>query len=304
MAITLKVSVCMITYNHEKYIREAIEGVLMQECDFEVELIVANDCSIDTTDKVIQDILQIHPRASWIKYIKHKVNIGMMPNFFDAMQQCQGKYIALCEGDDYWTDSLKLQKQVAFLEGNEEYSLVCGGYETLIEESRETSLMLKSTEQLPDNLDSGFDITIERFLNQWLTKSLTLVFRKDFLDFKLLKKYKYLRDVHLNYSLLRVGKGYYMKIILGVYRVHAGGIFSEISEKDKYISYLNVYGELYRKNKSDKFLKQKYYELLKNASNNSFNIEKPFVFYFKMFLISKNIKDLKLLIKSIVVFKK
>lgn len=113
----------MITYNHENYIREAIEGVLMQMCDFNIELIVSNDYSIDSTDSVIQDILQNHPKASMIKYINHKRNLGMMPNFIQALEQCNGKYIALCEGDDYWTDPLKLQKQVDFLEGNPNYNI-------------------------------------------------------------------------------------------------------------------------------------------------------------------------------------
>ena len=118
-----KVSVCMITYGHEKFIEQAIDGVLMQECDFEVELIIANDCSPDQTDQIIQNILENHPRGSWVKYIKHNKNLGMMPNFIFAMQECQGKYIALCEGDDYWTDPLKLQKQVDFLEANLDYVL-------------------------------------------------------------------------------------------------------------------------------------------------------------------------------------
>jgi glycosyltransferase involved in cell wall biosynthesis len=126
-----KVSVCMITYGHEKFIREAIEGVLMQECDFQVELVIANDCSPDTTDVVVNDILKNHPRASWISYIKHKKNIGMMPNFVFAMKQCKGEYIALCEGDDYWTDPLKLQKQVGFLEENPEYALTSTYYKIL-----------------------------------------------------------------------------------------------------------------------------------------------------------------------------
>ena len=63
----LKVSICMITYGHENYILQAIEGVLMQECDFEIELIIANDCSPDNTDLVVTDILANHPKKSWIK---------------------------------------------------------------------------------------------------------------------------------------------------------------------------------------------------------------------------------------------
>lgn len=117
------VSVIMITFGHEKFIEQAINGVLMQECDFEVELLIGNDCSSDKTDEVVQNILANHSKASWVKYIKHNKNIGMMSNFIFAFQECQGKYIALCEGDDYWTDPLKLQKQVDFLEANQDYVL-------------------------------------------------------------------------------------------------------------------------------------------------------------------------------------
>ena len=117
------VSVVMITYAHEKYIREAIAGVLMQLCSFDVELIIANDCSPDGTDLVVNEIIKSHKNATWIKYIKHEKNLGMMPNFIFAMQQAKGKYIALCEGDDYWTDPYKLQKQVDFLEANPDYVL-------------------------------------------------------------------------------------------------------------------------------------------------------------------------------------
>ena len=119
------VSVVMITYNHEKYIKQAIEGVLMQKTDFDVELILSNDCSTDQTDKVIKAVLKEHQGKHNIKvrYYNHLVNKGSMENFIWSMQQAQGKYIALCEGDDYWTDPYKLQKQVDFLERNENVSM-------------------------------------------------------------------------------------------------------------------------------------------------------------------------------------
>lgn len=123
MENSIIVSICMITYGHEKFIEQAINGVLMQETNFEVELIIANDCSPDATDKVVQNILKNHSKSGLIKYIKHTKNIGMMTNFLFALKKCKGKYIAICEGDDYWTDPNKLQKQVDFLEANEDYVL-------------------------------------------------------------------------------------------------------------------------------------------------------------------------------------
>ena len=112
------VSVSMITYNHEKYIEEAINGVLMQETDFEVELVISNDNSLDQTDTIIQHILKEHPKGHWIKYIKHEKNLGMMQNSMDNFKQCSGEYIACCEGDDYWTDKHKLQIQINLMREN------------------------------------------------------------------------------------------------------------------------------------------------------------------------------------------
>ena len=118
------VSIVMITYGHEQFIREGVKGVLMQEGGFDLELIIANDCSPDNTDLIISEILKSHPKAHKIRYINHEKNLGMMPNFIFALQQAYGNYIALCDGDDYWTDPNKLQKQVDFLENNLEYNLV------------------------------------------------------------------------------------------------------------------------------------------------------------------------------------
>lgn len=113
----------MITYNHENLIKDAVEGVLMQKADFEIELIIADDNSPDKTEDVIHEIASKHPNGKWIKYTKHKANKGVIPNFIWALQQCQSEYIAICEGDDYWTDPYKLQKQVDFLKKNPNYSL-------------------------------------------------------------------------------------------------------------------------------------------------------------------------------------
>ncbi|MGO3184223.1 MAG: glycosyltransferase family 2 protein [Aequorivita sp.] len=117
------VSVTMITYNQENYIREAIEGVLMQVCDFGVELILSDDGSNDNTEAIVSNIIDNHPNGHWINYVKHSANKGMINNFLWSLSQAKGKYIALCEGDDYWTDPRKLQKQVDFMEENSDCSM-------------------------------------------------------------------------------------------------------------------------------------------------------------------------------------
>lgn len=116
------VSVCMITYNHEKFISEAIEGVLMQKTDFPIELIIGEDCSTDNTRKIVKEYEKKYPEIIVAQY--PQTNLGMIKNFASVLQSARGKYIALCEGDDYWTDPFKLQKQVDFLELNHDYGLV------------------------------------------------------------------------------------------------------------------------------------------------------------------------------------
>lgn len=120
-----KITILTITYGHEDFIKGTLNGVLMQKYNGPVEFIIGNDNSLDNTDKVIKDYFNetFIPANFEIKYEKHENNIGMMPNFIWALKQASGKYIALCEGDDYWTDPNKLQKQVNFLEKNEEYVL-------------------------------------------------------------------------------------------------------------------------------------------------------------------------------------
>lgn len=113
-------SVCLITYNHVKYIREAIEGVLMQKVNFTWELIIADDFSTDGTKEIVLEYKGKYP--DFIKLILQKKNVGPAQNFIDLLTGPKSKYIAYFEGDDYWIDSYKLQKQVDILEQNKNYS--------------------------------------------------------------------------------------------------------------------------------------------------------------------------------------
>jgi glycosyltransferase involved in cell wall biosynthesis len=147
----VKVSVVMITYNHELYIKDALLGVLAQTSNFEIELIVADDCSTDKTESVVREIINTHPQSNIIKYTRHAANKGMMPNFIWALEQCKGKYIAMCEGDDYWTDPYKLQKQVDFLEANPEY-VMCFHPIKILEP--DGSLVDDYISKVPDNYET------------------------------------------------------------------------------------------------------------------------------------------------------
>jgi glycosyltransferase involved in cell wall biosynthesis len=143
------VSVIMITYGHKAYIAEAIEGVLMQEVNFPVELIIADDCSPDHTGQIVQWFIDNHPKGSWIKYTRHSQNKGMMPNFIWALEQARGEFIALCEGDDYWVDKLKIEKQVKFLKSHSDYNIVFHKAKILLENG-----MIVSDQLLDSSIDT------------------------------------------------------------------------------------------------------------------------------------------------------
>lgn len=123
----LLVSISCITYNHAPYIRQCLDGFLMQQCDFEYEILIHDDASTDGTSDIIREYQEKYPEI--IKPIMQTENQyskgirGMMARF--NFPRAKGKYIALCEGDDYWTDPLKLQKQVDFLEENPKFN-ICG----------------------------------------------------------------------------------------------------------------------------------------------------------------------------------
>ena len=115
-------SVCLITYNHEKFIEQAIESVLMQKINFNWEFIIADDYSTDNTRAIIKKYADKYPNL--IKLILQEKNVGAARNWLDLIYSPIGKYTAFFEGDDYWTDPYKLQKQVDFLEANDDY-VIC-----------------------------------------------------------------------------------------------------------------------------------------------------------------------------------
>lgn len=231
------VSVVMITYNHGQFISQAIEGVLMQKCDFEIELIVSNDCSLDNTDEIVNQIIINHPNSSCIKYTKHKENKGMMDNLTWSLEQAQGNYIALCEGDDYWIDPLKLKKQVDFLNNNSEYNLIVSN--ALLNESE--GLILEG------KINSNFSFSFSSQILSNRCISCTSVFRAQQLNIQNLKLFADVKigDLILWAFLLRnKKKGFFLNENTAVYRIHSGGVYSQRTLKENSINELNVYFKL------------------------------------------------------------
>lgn len=117
----IKVSINCITYNHEKYIADAIESFLMQKTNFKYEILIGEDCSTDNTKKIVSAYVEKYPDL--IRLITSENNVGAMKNSQRLFENARGKYIALCEGDDFWIDPYKLQKQIDYMESNPECTI-------------------------------------------------------------------------------------------------------------------------------------------------------------------------------------
>ena len=229
------ISVVMITYKHEAFLAEAIEGVLMQEVDFEVELIIADDCSPDGTQDIVNHYIENHPKGHWIKYHQHEKNIGMMPNFIFALKEAKGKYIALCEGDDYWIDPYKLQKQVDFLEENPDYS-VCFHMVQILNEST-GKLENDSTHQIPETT-SIIDLAKGNFIH-----TPSVVYRNSFIMFDPIFNTVPAGDYLIH--MLNARKGLIKKLndTMAVYRLHDQGVWSsqnQITINKRWIKQMNL----------------------------------------------------------------
>lgn len=165
------ISVCLITYNHAAFIRQAIEGVLMQKIDFPWEFIIADDKSTDGTTDILLEYQKKYPRL--IKLLLQEKNVGPGKNWMDLISAPKGKYIAYIEGDDYWTDNYKLQKQVNFIEANPSYSICWTQYDIL------KNKILENLQWNDPLFQQEFtDISLENIFDINRTASLTTVFKK------------------------------------------------------------------------------------------------------------------------------
>jgi glycosyltransferase involved in cell wall biosynthesis len=213
---TPKVSVACITYNHEPFIRQCLEGIVIQQTNFPFEVIIGEDCSTDKTRAIIEEFEEKYP--SIIKPIFQPFNVGAIRNGWEfVMPNCNGNYIACCEGDDYWTDPLKLQKQVDFLEQNKNYAGCCHNVKLVNSENdfsnhntvhARTKLVLR---QMIEHMPGG------------MIASCSLVFRKGALGDTSWIKEMHFGDFPLWINLYKSGPIFGMADYMGVYRKHSGG---------------------------------------------------------------------------------
>jgi glycosyltransferase involved in cell wall biosynthesis len=213
----IKVSVCTTTYNHERFIAQTVESVMAQDTDFQYEHVIGEDCSTDRTRDILLDYQQRYPDR--LVLLLREQNIGRRSNFVDALRTCQGEYIAILEGDDYWTSPQKLQRQADYLDDHPEcvicFHPVIKYYE---DENREVPFVpspLKGTYVLDDLLERNFIATC------------SVMFRNGLIDeyppwFQTVPA----ADLPLHVLHAQHGDIGYLDEMMAVHRIHAGGVWS------------------------------------------------------------------------------
>jgi glycosyltransferase involved in cell wall biosynthesis len=241
------VSVCLITFNHEKYIKQAIESVLMQKVDFQFELVIADDFSTDETREILLEYKSKFPNL--IKLILQDKNVGAANNFCDLISYPKSKYIAYLEGDDFWTNPYKLQRQISILENSKDIVFCFHNAQYLNENTR----------QFLDNYSNILfdrEISLEEFLFKNYVPTASLVFEKKYF-FPIPEWYKNIKygDYALYLLILFRSnkKAYYLSDVMSVYRIHDNGSFSKLGDVDKALNYINLFTTFKKKVFKNKF---------------------------------------------------
>lgn len=249
--LRILVSIRCLVYNHEPYLRQCLDGFVMQKTNFAFEAIVHDDASTDGSAEIIREYAEKYPDI--IKPIYETENQyskkdGSLGRIMNAAIHPDAKYIAFCEGDDYWIDPYKLQKQFDFMENHPDYVLCVHNKKYL---NQNTGQIRSEHHSVLNKNQNGFSFDLNYYCKgDWITSPLTAFFKKDaFLSIDS-SKYVNFIDAILFFLLLKHGRGFLMPDVMSVYRVHSGGICSGTSTNRFFLFTLKAYISLYNQEKS------------------------------------------------------
>lgn len=218
-----KVTVFMITYNHDRYIAQAIESVLMQVVDFEYEIIIGDDASSDDTPAIIRRYEAMHPH---IRPVLRQHNLGAMRNVVDLYQHCRGEYVAFLEGDDFWIDKNKIQRQVDALDSHREWSMCFHP----VEHVASSGELLQQVFPAHTPTDYGFEAVVKNNL----VPTCSIMFRRElFPSYPDVFRQFSLGDWPLCMLLAERGELGFLPQVMGAYRIHSLGTWSARSVADR-----------------------------------------------------------------------
>ncbi len=241
----MKASVCIPTYNHAKYIAQCLDGALMQKTNFDYEILVGEDDSSDGTREICKEYAAKYPDKIrlFLNDRKNVIYINGRPtgrwNFINLLKNAKGKYIALCDGDDYWTDLHKLQKQVDFLESHTEFS-ICGHWVKNVNESgvyfERNLLSGQNCPVIIGQKDALRSTPIHT--GSWVFRNTIRHIFENHLKLLMLLP---AGDDPLMLLILNYGKGYCFQEFMGVYRIHSAGMWTSKSKVLQQFEMLTYY---------------------------------------------------------------
>lgn len=220
-------------YNHAKYVKNTIDSLLSQKTSFKFTILIHDDCSNDGTTDLLKHYYSLFPdKIELICQSENQYKKGVNVWAKYQLPLVKTKYVALCDGDDYWVDSNKLQKQVDFLEKNQDFVICYHRVYTINER------MQMSEEEL-NYLNKPHIYTIEDLANGNFMHTPSVVFRN---IQNLPKWYSEIKvgDYPLFMLAAATGKIYYMPDFMAVYRVHSGGIWSSINQKNRLVHWVEM----------------------------------------------------------------
>lgn len=230
------VSVYISTYQHVNFIQTAIESILMQETTFPFEIIFGEDFNTDGTREIAFEYAEKYPDL--IRLITADYNVQQQANHMRCLSACRGKYVAICDGDDYWTDPKKLQIQADFMEANPDYSMCCHPYQI-----KKNGIVSDKLLPVSPKDYSGDELIATPHGMHHSSKLVINIFQE--IDIKTL--FHFHNDYPINALLGTYGKCKFLKDIKpSVYLHHTDGAWSSMDSKSKKHNYLNLKMRLYR----------------------------------------------------------
>jgi hypothetical protein len=241
-----RVSVAVVAYNHEQFIAQAIEGVLAQEVDFEVELLIGEDCSTDGTRSIVQEYARKYPNV--IQALLPDKNLGAAKNFVSVIEACTGDFIACLEGDDFWTDSKKLARQVTFLEAHLDCASCFHNAIAFADDknnSRPDLSLHKKGNRLMCRPGTKTRYAQNEFFKGFVPPTCSVMFRREAVG-KLPPWFGKLSigDLPLHVICAEHGLAGYLPEVMAAYRLHSGSSWSSKLFLDKTLLEIEMFGEL------------------------------------------------------------
>ena len=266
------VSISCLTYNHSEYIEQCLDSLLMQKTKKPFEILIHDDCSTDGTTEIIRKYESNFPLIIKPYYeIENQYSIG---NKFGSKEwnfpRAKGKYIAICEGDDFWTDEKKLQKQIDFLENNLNYTITC-----------HNAILISNNENkgLFNKIELPGELMADDLILNWSIPTASMLFRKEVCDIIPTIDGLIQGDILMYLSAISIGRCHYDNTVMSAYRINNQNSVSSSFSKDYYQYYKNMKDSI---GKIDEYFKGMFHKPIKK-------LQRKYSLYIIRFGIEKRI---------------